>query len=211
MTGRAVSLRLARDQTVAARACGQPATGRALILIAGPGCWPSPGHATAAVARYGFRVVVANEHDNIVDNKLINSGILIVSVARDAITELQDAVESDPGNLLTVDVGRGDVRARGGLVARFDIDLGAAPSCEAPGHLPHGDHNGCGGDLAGRLRLAQQLISSADLAEEARIRLQRRFAAICDAVKVPGADAARGSWRLDRLLAELTRRAPGGR
>jgi len=163
------------------------------------------------MSRYGLRVVVANERDNIVNNKLINSGILIICVARDAITELQDAVESDPGNLLTVDVGRGDVRARGGLVARFDIDLGAAPSSGKPGHLPHGDHNGCGGDLAGRLRLAQQLISSADLAEEARIRLQRRFAAICDAVKVPGADAARGSWRLDRLLAELARRAPGRR
>lgn len=94
---------------------------------------------------------------------------------------------------------------------RFDIDLGEGPRPEEPGHPPHGGHNGGGGDLAGRLRLAQQLISSADLAEEARIRLQRRFAAICDAVKVPGADAARGSWRLDRLLAELARRTPGSR
>ena len=211
LTGRAVSLQRAWDETAAAGGCGPLATGRVPILIAGPGCCPSPAHASAAVSQYGFRVVVANERDNIVNNKLINSGILIICVARDAITELQDAVESDPGNLLTVDVGRGDVRARGGLVARFDNDLGAGPSSAAQGHLPHGDHNGGGGDLAGRLRLAQQLISAADLAEEARIRLQRRFAAICDAVKVPGADAARGSWRLDRLLAELGRRTPGRR
>jgi hypothetical protein len=183
------------------------------ILIAGPGCWSSPGPAIAEVSRSGFRVVVANELDNIVNNKLINARILTVSVPTEAIAELQDAVESDPAILLTVDVGRGDVRARRGVVARFDIDLSAGLCPREPGHLAQGGgRNGGGGeDLAGRLRLAQQLISSADLADDARTRLQRRFAAICDAVKVPGADAARGAWRLDRLLAELARRTPDGR
>jgi hypothetical protein len=36
-----------------------------------------------------------------------------------------------------------------------------------------------------------------------RIRLQRRFTAICDALKTPGADAARSARRLDRLLADI--------
>lgn len=155
-------------------------------------------------------MVVANELDNIVNNSLINIGILPVCVAPEAIAELQDAVESDPGILLTVDVCRGDVRARGDLVARFDIGNGARCPGEPkgpPGHLPHGARE----DLAGRLLMAQRLLCSADLAGDARVRLQRRLTVICDAVKVPGADTARSAWRLDRLLAELARRTPGGR
>jgi len=227
-TGRAVSVRRGevvgtllfpeqqrgpRHTVPAGSGRGQAADGRAPILIAGPGCWSSPEHAIAAVSGYGFRVVVANEPDNIVHNSLINTGILPVCVAPEAIAELQDAVESDPGILLTVDLGRGDVRGRGDLVARFDIGRSArlrpeesAGRCE---HPPQHARDGESEDLAGRLLLAQRLLGSADLASEARIRLQRRLTAICDAVKVPGADVARGAWRLDRLLAELARRTPG--
>jgi hypothetical protein len=51
--------------------------------------------------------------------------------------------------------------------------------------------------------MVQRLLGSADLAGEDRIGLQRRFAAICDAMKAPGADAARSARRLDRLLADV--------
>ena len=57
--------------------------------------------------------------------------------------------------------------------------------------------------MARRLLMVQRLLGSADLADEDRIGLQRRFAAICDAMKAPGADAARSARRLDRLLADV--------
>jgi hypothetical protein len=51
--------------------------------------------------------------------------------------------------------------------------------------------------------MVQRLLGSADLVDDERLRLQRRFAAICDAMKAPGADTARGAWRLERFLADL--------
>jgi hypothetical protein len=51
--------------------------------------------------------------------------------------------------------------------------------------------------------MVQRLLGSADLSGDERIRLQRRFAAICDAMKAPGADAARSAWRLERFLADI--------
>ena len=59
--------------------------------------------------------------------------------------------------------------------------------------------------MARRLHMAQRLLGSAALAGDARIRLQRRLVAICDALKAPGADVARSAWRLDLLLADLAR------
>jgi hypothetical protein len=51
--------------------------------------------------------------------------------------------------------------------------------------------------------MVQRLLGSADLLGDDRIGLQRRFAAICDAMKAPGADAARSTRRLDSLLTDL--------
>jgi hypothetical protein len=55
--------------------------------------------------------------------------------------------------------------------------------------------------------MAQRLLGSAGLAHADRIRLQRRLAAICDAMKAEGADAARIAWRLDRLRTDIASRA----
>lgn len=103
-------------------------------------------------------------------------------LALESVADLQDAVESDPGILVTVDIGRRDVGARD-WIARFDI--------------------GGADEMAGRLLIAQRLLCFSGLAADDRIRLQRRLVAIGDAAKVPGADAARGAWRLDRLLADI--------
>jgi hypothetical protein len=109
---------------------------------------------------------------------------LPVYVDRETAAALQAEIESDPGILLTVDIERRGVRTRGGFVARIEMDGGLE-------------------DMALRLRIAQRLLGSAALAGEARIRLQRRLVAICDALKVPGADVARGARRLDLLLTDL--------
>lgn len=160
----------------------------ATILIASPGCWPQ-GSGAMAEAWPGLRVVLAAEPFGPRSHKLINTGILPARTRLQTIAELQAAVVYDAGILLTVDIYRCDVRARGGVVGQFQ---------------PPPFWFGQGGDgMARRLLMAQRLLGSAYLAGDDRIRLQRRFAAICDAMKAPGADAARGARRLDRLVADL--------
>ena len=181
-TGRAVSVR--RNWPAA--------IGRAAMLIADRQCWASAGRvgqAGPALAGYGFMVVISAVLDDSVRYRLIKTGIVPVCVTEENVASLQDVVESDPAILLTVDIGRRDVRARGNLVARFDMD-GAD-------------------EMAARLLMAQRLLGSCGLADDDRVRLQRRLVAIGDALKVPGADAARGVWRLDRLLADIAQAAPG--
>ena len=176
-TGRAVSVR--RDW---------PATiGRTTMLIAARQCWVSAERAKAALTRHGLAVVISVVLDEIVRYNLIKTGILPVRVTEESVASLQDMVESDPGILLTVDIGRGDVRARGSLVARFDM--------------------GGADEMAARLLMAQRLLGSCGLVGDDRARLQRRLVAIGDALKIPGADTGRGAWRLDRLLADIAQAA----
>jgi hypothetical protein len=157
--------------------------GRAMILIAGPRFGPSAERAIAPVNGYGARVMISAQLDEIVRFNLIKTSIVIVDLDPESVAALQDAVESDPGILLTVDIVRREVRGRAGLVARFDI--------------------GGVDDMARRLRIAQRLLAGSGLEGEARMRMQRRLVAIGDALKVPGADAARGGWRLDQLLGDI--------
>jgi len=181
-TGRGVSI---RDDL--------PAIGGAPIAIADPRGWISAGPGAGTLAGRRLRIVISAQLDDIARYNLIKAGIVPVVLALKSLAELQDAVESDPGILLTVDIGRRDVRARG-LVARFDI--------------------GGPDETARRLLIAQRLLCSSRLAADDRIRLQRRLVAIGDAAKVPGADVARGAWRLDRLLADIAQAhdqaRPGG-
>jgi hypothetical protein len=143
------------------------------------------------VAGRGFKAVIAAEFGDFLRYNLIKAGIVPARVDREAVASVQALVESDPGILLTVDIGRREVRARGDLAARFEIDGGA-------------------GDLAQRLHMAQRLLGSAGLSGETGIRLQRRLIAICDALKVPGTDAARIAGRLDRFLTDLARTGEAG-
>lgn len=161
----------------------------ATILIASPGCWPQGADASTVAAWPGLRVVLTGEPFGAHSHKLINVGILPARTRLQTIAELQEAVDSDIGILLTVNICRCDVRARGAVVGRFQ---------------PPPFWFGQGGDgMARRLLMVQRLLGSADLLGDDRFRLQRRFAAICDAMKAPGADAARSIRRLDSLLADL--------
>lgn len=164
------------------RSCRADAT----ILIVGLECWPSAGQAIAVVAGHGFKAIISAELDDFLRYNLIKTGIVPARVNRETVAALQALVESDPGILLTVDISRREVRARGDLAARFEMDDGAE-------------------DMARRLQITHRLIGSAGLAVGTRLRLQRRLIALCDAMKSPGADTARSAWRLDLLLADLAR------
>jgi hypothetical protein len=176
-TGRAVSVR--RDWPVT--------IGRATMLIAARQCWASAERAKAALTGRRLVVVISAALDEIIRYNLIKTGIVPVCVTEESVASLQDMVESDPGILLTVDIGRRDVQARGSVAARFDM--------------------GGADEMAVRLLMAQRLLGSCVLADGDRVRLQRRLVAIGDALKVPGADADRSAWRLDRLLADIAQAA----
>jgi hypothetical protein len=180
-TGRAVSARPGHAPA--------DAPSGATILIESPGRRPLRADGSTAAAWPGLRVVLTTESFGQHSYKLINTGILPARGRLQTIAELQALVDSDAGILLTVDIYRCDVRARGGVVGRFQ---------PPPFWFGQG-----GGGMARRLLMVQRLLGSADLVGDDRIRLQRRFAAICDAMKAPGADAARSARRLDRLLADL--------
>jgi hypothetical protein len=187
LTGRAV---LAWDER------DDDALGRPAILIVGRGCWSSAVLVLNDPGVPGPEVVISAESPDSHGHNLINAGILLVLLMPQTVAELQSMVNSDRGILLTVDIYRRAVRARGRLVGRFEMP----PFWCDP--LPDG--------MAGRLLLAQRLLGSADLAEGDRSRLQRRFAAICDAMKAPGADGPRIARRLDRFLADVAARNQTG-
>lgn len=56
--------------------------------------------------------------------------------------------------------------------------------------------------LAAKLLTAQRMVASLNTGSEVRRRLNLRFMAICTALKMRGASAARCSARLDRLMAD---------
>jgi hypothetical protein len=209
-TGRAVSVRPGDALTGAGSSLGRAARGGAAILIASPGCWPSPEHAIAAAAGYGFQVILsAGLLDNSVHNSLIKAGILFIRLRPETVLRLQETVEADPGIVLTVDFARGDVRAGGESLARFESHVKPGQLATEPADSA-GKPGGEGEMMARRLLMAQRLLGSAILPGDARMRLQRRLVAICDAMKSPGADTARGGRRLDRFLADLARSGHSG-
>jgi hypothetical protein len=61
-----------------------------------------------------------------------------------------------------------------------------------------------GDDLARRLAEVSALLGSARLSPADTSRYGQRLAAICDAMKQPGADPARCARRLDLLRAQLS-------
>jgi len=66
--------------------------------------------------------------------------------------------------------------------------------------MPEDDDELAAGLRDARLRLAA---AARDLPAPEAARLQRRFIAVCDAAKAPGADAATGRRRLAGFLAAL--------
>ena len=207
--GRAVSIRRCDAVSDLGTMLREAGRAGATILIASPGSWSWPERATAIMARYGFRVAISAGFSEIDRQKLINAGILPVALPAETVAKLQDAVESDPGIVLTVDVDSGEVRAREELLARFEIGPGPGPRPTQP--TDTSDIRGHGSEaMARQLLMAHRLLCSARLSGDVRMRLQRRLVAICNAMKAPGADAVRSARRLERLLTELAMAGQAG-
>jgi 3-isopropylmalate/(R)-2-methylmalate dehydratase small subunit len=103
----------------------QPQYDGATILVAGTdfGTGSSREHAVWALTDYGFRAVIAPRFGDIFRTNATKAGLLPVALPEAAVTALQDAIETDPGTQLVVDLDSRVVLAEAaGIKASFEID-----------------------------------------------------------------------------------------
>jgi 3-isopropylmalate/(R)-2-methylmalate dehydratase small subunit len=95
----------------------------AMILVAGAnfGSGSSREHAVWALDQAGFRAVIAPSLADIFRANCLQSGLVPVEIAPDAVATLLRLVEGDPRTEITVDVERRTVAAPG-LRASFALD-----------------------------------------------------------------------------------------
>jgi 3-isopropylmalate/(R)-2-methylmalate dehydratase small subunit len=76
------------------------------ILLAGKnfGCGSSREHAAWALKDFGFDVVVSSFFADIFKNNALNNFLLPVTVSPAFLDKLMNAVEGDPGSVITVDL-----------------------------------------------------------------------------------------------------------
>ncbi|GAC1534837.1 MAG: 3-isopropylmalate dehydratase small subunit [Acidimicrobiales bacterium] len=103
----------------------QPQYAGATILIAGPnfGTGSSREHAVWALTDYGFSAVISPKFGDIFRNNATKAGLVPVEVDAGVGRTLLDAVMSDPGLELTIDIERRLLAAPAlGLEVPFAID-----------------------------------------------------------------------------------------
>lgn len=103
----------------------QPEFAGATILVAGPnfGTGSSREHAVWALQDYGFAAVISPGFADIFKNNCTKAGVVPVQVSAEIGRTLLDAVASDPGLEITIDIPRGTVEAPAiGLSTTFPMD-----------------------------------------------------------------------------------------
>ena len=95
----------------------------ATILLSGPnfGCGSSREHAVWALEEAGFRTVIAPSFADIFRSNCTKVGLLSVQLPGETVDALMDAVRTEPGTELTVDLVA-KVVTGGGVEAPFNID-----------------------------------------------------------------------------------------
>ena len=95
------------------------------ILVAGPsfGTGSSREHAVWALMDYGFAAVLSSRFADIFKNNSGKMGLVVATIAQDAVQKLWDAIEEDPQLEVVVDVEHKRVAAPGiGLDVPFELD-----------------------------------------------------------------------------------------
>jgi len=84
----------------------------ATILVAGPdfGTGSSREHAVWALQNYGFKVVLSSRFADIFRGNSQKAGLLTVLLPQPTIEEIWQAIESDPTEVITVDLVENNVR-----------------------------------------------------------------------------------------------------
>ncbi|RFA30899.1 3-isopropylmalate dehydratase small subunit [Alkalilimnicola ehrlichii] len=86
------------------------------------GCGSSREHAPWALADYGIRAVVAPSFGDIFYNNCLKNGLLPIALSEEAVQQLFEEVEANPGYRLQIDLPEQTVTTPSGEVLRFDID-----------------------------------------------------------------------------------------
>jgi len=107
--------RFTRDGKSKGHPLDDPRFQGASIMLAGPnfGCGSSREHAPQALAKAGFRAVIAESFAEIFFGNSTTLGIPCVSLQRAEIEALAQAVAADPALAITIDVAQLEVRAGG--------------------------------------------------------------------------------------------------
>lgn len=95
------------------------------ILIGGKnfGSGSSREHAAWAIYDYGFRCVISSFFADIFKNNCLNIGVLPVQVSEAFLTEIFEAIKSNPSVLITVDLENQTVSLEGSsTVESFEIN-----------------------------------------------------------------------------------------
>lgn len=86
------------------------------------GCGSSREHAVWALDDFGIRVVIAPSFADIFFNNTSKNGILAIKVDEGIVDKLFDAVQSEPGYQLTVDLSKQVITMPSGETISFEID-----------------------------------------------------------------------------------------
>lgn len=86
------------------------------------GCGSSREHAVWALDDFGIRVVIAPSFADIFFNNTSKNGILAIKVDEGIVDKLFDAVQSEPGYQLTVDLSKEVITMPSGETISFEID-----------------------------------------------------------------------------------------
>ncbi len=99
------------------------------ILLTGNnfGCGSSREHAPQAIAKAGFKAIVAEGFAEIFFGNATQLGIPCVSISRTDRTRLQEVIESDPQQVLTIDLIRQRITC-GSMTIFFQMREGARRS-----------------------------------------------------------------------------------
>jgi len=97
----------------------------AVVLVAGPnfGTGSSREHAVWAIQQYGFAAVVSPRFADIFRNNCTKNGLVPVQVPAEVGEALFDAIEADPGLVVTIDVANLTLEAPdAGISCSFPLD-----------------------------------------------------------------------------------------
>ncbi len=103
----------------------RPEYAGAKILVAGPnfGTGSSREHAVWALMDYGFEAVVSSRFADIFRNNCTKQGLVPVQVSPEVSRSLLEAITSDPGLEMTIDIERATIEApAAGIEANFPLD-----------------------------------------------------------------------------------------
>jgi len=102
----------------------QPTYKEANILLARQnfGCGSSREHAPWALEDYGFRCLIAPSFADIFFNNCFKNGVLPIELSEQQVEELFQAVASEPGYRLSIDLSEQQITRPDGSQISFEVD-----------------------------------------------------------------------------------------